>query len=67
MFFFYFQGFFSTGDEHAAGNWGLKDQVLALKWVKANIEKFGGDPDRITLAGTSAGAASVGTINQEMK
>ncbi len=37
-----FPGFFSTGDEYASGNWGLKDQVLAIKWVIANIKYFGG-------------------------
>ena len=41
-------GFLSTGDSVAPGNYGFHDQVLALKWVKANIEKFGGDPDQVS-------------------
>lgn len=43
----------------SAGNFGLWDQRLAIEWVKANIELFGGDKDNITLAGRSAGAYSV--------
>ena len=37
---------------------GLKDQVAALKWVRRNIERFGGNPDMITVFGQDAGAAS---------
>lgn len=49
----------STGDEHISGNMGLKDQNMAIRWVKENIEGFGGDSDNISLFGLSAGGVSV--------
>lgn len=47
------------GNNVIPGNFGFKDQVMALKWVKDNIISFNGDPNSITLMGHSAGASSV--------
>uniref|UniRef100_A0A8C8XEI6 Carboxylic ester hydrolase n=1 Tax=Panthera leo TaxID=9689 RepID=A0A8C8XEI6_PANLE len=55
-------GFLSTGDEHAPGNWGFLDVVAALHWVQGNISPFGGDPNSVTIFGSSAGACIVSAL-----
>lgn len=58
-------GFFAHPDldtEARSGNYGLQDQLAALRWVKANIADFGGDPDNVTVFGESAGAMAIGIL-----
>ena len=50
---------FSIYDKSFDSNCGLADQIAGLKWVKENIEAFGGDPENITICGESAGGTAV--------
>jgi carboxylesterase type B len=55
-------GFLWVGDRPGSGAFGLLDQIAALEWVQENIAAFGGDPARVTIAGESAGAHSIGQL-----
>jgi neuroligin len=55
-------GFLATADNASAGNYGMLDMVQAINWVRENVRAFNGDPDKITLFGPGAGAASAGLL-----
>ncbi|XP_017772304.1 PREDICTED: venom carboxylesterase-6-like [Nicrophorus vespilloides] len=52
-------GFFSTVDDASPGNYGYKDMIFVLRWVQENIKQFGGNKDKVTIFGQSAGGAAV--------
>ena len=55
-------GFLSFDTDDVPGNAGIFDQIEALRWVNRNIHNFGGDPNLVTIAGESAGSASISLL-----
>ena len=60
--FFTYPELSAESENKVSGNYGILDQIESLKWIKKNIEQFGGDPENVTIFGQSAGAGSVRTL-----
>lgn len=59
MKYFNLAGFLNLGLKECSGNQALKDIILSLHWIKDNIRSFGGDPENVTLLGSSSGATII--------
>jgi para-nitrobenzyl esterase len=55
-------GLTAEQEHHFSGNYGMLDQIEALRWIKENVAAFGGDPDNVTVFGDSSGAATISLL-----